>query len=318
MNSHSASRGAAIAACLMTFTSSASASAQGFVPQKGSGWAKLGYIYSEADSNFAGRDEQRFAPEHEDGQRVPFRSRTGQVVGGELITHEATLDLLYSPLDRVVIGVFWPMFRYVRYSNTTNNFFTRARRPGDVNLYAGYQLAATERFGLTAYARLKAPTSYEYPYTNQALAGEGQIDAGGALGFTGLLRSNVALNGTIELKHRFGWVGNGGDPQGRFADPGEELHTSLTLGYGPASWLWLSAGYSGFQGTPWRIAMAGEREPIARIERSFHAGLFGAYLTFGQWVGVEGLALDAFVKLPFTGTDHAAMNSYGLGLAKPF
>lgn len=294
------------------------ASAQGFVPQKGTGWAKLGYIYSQADENFAGRDEQRFAPENEDGKRVPFRARQGQVVGGKLLTHEATLDALYAPTDRLVLGGFMPVFKSVFYSNTTNNYQTSANRPGDLSLYAGYQLARGERTGVTLYGKLKAPTSFKYPYTNEAITGEGQVDASAALGFTSMILSNLALNATLEFKYRFGWVGNGRDPDGLFADPGEELHASLGLGYGVTSWLWLSGGYSGFEGTPWRIQYFDETEPIARVERSFHAATLGAYLSFGQWIGMDGLALDMFVKAPFTGTDHAAMISGGAGLAKAF
>jgi hypothetical protein len=303
--------------CMMM---ASTAFAQGFVPAKGTGWAKLGYIYSQADENFAGRDEQRFAPENEDGKRVPFRARQGTVVGGKLLTHEATLDALYAPIDGLVIGGFMPVFKYAYYSNDAppDGYSTSASRPGDLQLYSGYQLAKGARTGVTMYGKVKLPTSFKYPYTNEAIAGEGQVDASAALGLTSMILPNLALNGTLEFKYRFGWVGNGDDPDGLFADPGEELHASLGLGYGATSWLWLSGGYSGFEGTPWQIQYFNESEPIARVERSFHAATLGAYITFGQWIGVEGLALDTFVKVPFTGTDHAAMISGGAGIASPF
>lgn len=294
------------------------ASAQGFVPAKGSGWAKLGYIYSQADANFAGRDEQRFAPENEDGTRVPFRSRTGQVVGGTLLTQEATLDALYSPAHRWVIGTFIPLFRYVDYSNTVNDYRTTATRPGDVNLFGGYQLTQHDRLGITLYGKVKVPTATKFPYTNEALSGEGQFDASAALGGSYAILPSLYLNGSIELKYRFGWLGNGRNDEGLYADPGEELHMGLGLGYGATSWLWLSAGWSGFEGTPWLVQYRGESEPIYRIERSFHAVTGSAYLMFGKWVGLDGLALDLFAKVPFTGEDHAAMTSYGVGLASSF
>ncbi len=279
---------------------------------------KFGYIYSRANNNFAGRDEQRFAPEHEDGERVPFRSRPGQVVGGTLLTHEATLDMLYSPTQDVVVGVFMPVFKYGFYSNTVNDYRTRVRRPGDIYLYSGYQLAKGERLGVTLYGKLKVPTSFKYPYTNEAIAGEGQFDASAALGGTYMLRPNLHLNGSMEFKYRFGWLGNGRDPDGLYVDPGEELHMSAGVGYGVASWLWLSAGWSGFNGTPWKIQYYDEEHPIARVERSFHAASIGAYVMFGQWVGMDGWALDMFYKEPITGEDHAVMRSGGVGLAKSF
>lgn len=307
-----------VGACASLVAVHGEVSAQGFVPARGSGWAKVGYIDSRADANFAGRDEQRFAPGNEDGQRVPFRSRQGQVVGGTLTSREATLDVLYSPANRWVIGSFVPLFRYVSYSNTVNAYRTEARRPGDINLYGGYQLTQHDRLGVTLYGKVKIPTATKYPYTNEALSGEGQFDVSAALGGSYVILPNLHLNGTLEFKYRFGWLGNGKDPDGLYADPGEELHMGLGLGYGPTSWLWLSAGWTGFEGTPWLVQYTGEDEPIYRIERSFHAVMGSAYLMFGRWIGFDGLALDLFAKVPFTGEDHAVMTSYGVGLASSF
>ena len=296
------------------------ASAQGFTPQEGSVWVKTGYIYSRAEQNFAGLDEILFDGSRERGQRVPFRSRNGQIVGGQMYTHEATLDAVWAPVDRIVVGLFAPVFRFSHYSNTTNNYTTENAGVGDVQLYGGYQLTSrsNDRVGSTVMARVKIPGSYKFPYTNEALLGEGQFDLSAVWANTVAIRPRLHLNASAEFRYRFGWVGN--SPDGRFADPGEEVHISAGLAGGPTEWLWLSVGYTGMWGTPWRIRRPdfGFDEIDTRVERRFHAGIASAYLMLGQYIGVDGLALDVFGKIPLAGQDHAVMYSGGAGVAYGF
>lgn len=294
------------------------ASAQGFTPSAGSGWAKLGVIGSRAAANFTGSDELRFDPQGERGEVVPFRARQGQVVGGELTATEVTLDALYAPLSRVVFGLFMPVYKSVYYFNDVNNYETRARGVGDVSLYGGYQLTppTMDRIGVTLYGKLKAPLSRKYPYTNEAILGEGQVDAGLALGGSFKLLERVMLHGALEYRHRRPWSGDGSDAEVLVADPGDEVHGALMLGASVTPWLWVSAGWSGFWGQAWELRYVDGSVPT--VQRTFHAGMASAYLSFGDWVGLPGLALDLFVKLPFAGQDHAVMRSFGAGLARGF
>jgi len=308
-----------------------SASAQGFTPQKGSTWLKVGYIQSSADQNFAGLDEVRWnrfnlenAPELEDreiayGERTDFRSRQGDVIGGALVANEVTLDATYAPLPRMVVGGFVPIFKRAYYENP-RPYKTEERGVGDIQLFAGYQLTPPDQYkiGSTVYIRGKIPTSSKFPYTNESLLGEGQFDLSAALGNSIAILPRLYLNNTVELRHRFGWLGNGSDPEGRFANPGDELHVFLGLGGGPTDWLWLNAGWAGMWGQAWVVQQVGESEPDFQLQRQFHAAQVSAYFSFGKFIGVDGLALDVFAKIPFAGRDHAVLYSYGGGVAYGF
>ena len=298
------------------------ASAQGFAPAKGSTWVKLGFIYSDATQNFAGTDELIFDPSVERGSKVDFRSRRGEVVGGELDTQELTLDAVYSPFEGGVIGLFMPVRKRVYYENP-RPYVTTETGAGDLQLYAGYQLTPRDqsRLGSSFYVRGKVPFSRKYPYTNEALLGEGQFDLSVIWANTFALEPNIHLNSSVELKKRFGWLEN--DPNGLFATPGDEAHWSLGIGAGVTSWLWLSGTYSGFRGTPWLISyrepgFVRDTQPTLRMRRSLHSVSLGAYVMFGKWVGLDGLALDLFAKAPLAGEDHAVMRSFGAGLAYGF
>jgi hypothetical protein len=313
---------------------SSPASAQGFTPQHKSKWFKLGYIQSSAAQNFAGIDEVRWNrynlennPSLEDreiayGERTDFRSRQGDVIGGELVANEVTLDAMYAPLPRVVVGGFIPIYKRAYYENP-RPYETEEKGAGDLQLFAGYQLtpAGQYKVGSTVYIRGKIPTSSKFPYTNESILGEGQFDLSAALGNSLSLLPRLYLNNTIELRHRFGWLGNGSDSEGRIAIPGDELHVFLGLGGGPTEWLWLNAGWAGMWGQAWLVQQAGEAEPDFQLERQFHAAQVSAYFSFGKFLkasAAQGLALDVFAKIPLAGRDHAVLYSFGGGLAYGF
>lgn len=331
-------RASLFATFTMTFITlallSSSVSAQGFTPEHKSRWFKLGYIQSSADQNFAGLDEVRWNrenlennPELEDrriayGERTDFRSRQGDVIGGELVANEVTLDAVYAPLPRVVVGGFIPIYKRAYYENP-RPYVTEERGAGDLQLFAGYQLTPPGQYkiGSTFYIRGKIPTSSKFPYTNESLLGEGQFDLSAALGNSLALSPRLFLNNTVEFRHRFGWLGNGDDPEGRFAIPGDEVHVFLGLGGGPTDWLWLNAGWAGMWGQAWLVQQAGESEPDFQLKRQFHAAQVSAYFSFGKLLkakATQGLALDVFAKIPLAGRDHAVLYSFGGGLAYGF
>ncbi len=199
-------------------------------------------------------------------------------------------------------GGLVPIYKYAFYSNS-RPFRTETEGVGYPELYVGYQLTPTGQyaFGSTVYLRGKIPTTTPYPYTNQAILGEGQFDLAAALANSLEIFPRVYLNTSFEFRYRFPWLGNNDDPD-LFAGPGEEFHLSGGLGASVTSWLWVNAGYSGFWGTPWIISWRGfDEQPQARIQRQFHTVMVSTYIGIGEFVGAEGLALDAFVKLPLRG-----------------
>ena len=283
---------------------------------------KLGYIYGQANGQFAGVDAQQFRNDDGTpsfdvalGDRVGFISRQGELVGGTLFSHDVTVDAVWSPIDGLTTGLFVPALRYVQYSNTTNNYTTRAVGPGDVKLYAGYQLTPRDQdvLGISLFGRVKVPTSFNFPYTNEALRGEGQPDAELAL-------ENSAkfgpVMGNLGVTYRFrGDFVEGVDR----VEIGDELEITASVGGSPAPWLWLSAGYSGLFGQEWRIVTERYGRPFERTtRREFQTVFAGAYVMFGQYVDMPGLALDLWVKAPFAGQDFAEMYSGGAGLAYGF
>lgn len=291
------------------------AAAQGFTPAKGSVWTKVGYSYMSAKENFAGLNERVFiSNKSEDGARVPFRSRSGQVVGGELYGHQTTLDAVWAPVDRLVVGGFVPMLGYLRYSNETNNYTTKKIGVGDIQLFTGYQISPRDqsRLGVSVYGRVKVPTGTKMPYTNEAILSEGQLDVSGALAVSFALLPRLHLNTMVEYRHRFAYDADDG-----YADPGEELHMQATLGGGPLDWVWFTAGYAGFVGQAWQVGASSEQTQRL-LQRQFHAAMFGAYVDIGSTLGVAGLALDGWLKVPFAGRDHAVTTSMGLGVAYAF
>ncbi len=300
---------------LLTLMIAGEVSAQGFTPEEGSLWTKLGYGYSRATSDFAGVDDQFYDPTIELGERGDFRSRDGEPVGGTLQIHDVTLDMVWAPVDGFVVGGFVPLVKAVRYENP-RPFSTSATGPGDVQLFAGMQMTPRDlrKFGLTAYIKTKIPTSFRYPYTNEALLGEGQVDVSGALGSTLSLLPNLNLNNTIEIRHRFAHDSDEG-----FADPGDELEASLTLGGAPVKGIWLTVGVSGLWATPFQIKPPGAETKSIRMQRKFYTALLSAYwYGLGTLVDSPGLAMDMWVKAPLAGVDYPVLWSGGLGIAKGF
>lgn len=294
---------------------SSQAFAQGFAPAPQSVWLKLGYSTMRATQNFAGLNERVFDGDRVLGAKVPFRSRTGQIVGGEQHGHQATLDVVWSPLSRVVVGGFAPILSYLYYHNDTNNYTTSKLGVGDIQLFGGYQLSppSARRVGVSAYGRLKIPTSNNFPYTNSAILSEAQVDVSGVLAMSFVLLSRLHLNATLEYRHRFDHESDAGK-----VELGDEVHTQLTLGGGPLDWVWFTAGYAGFMGKPWVVQPAGQEAGQTLLSRRFHAAMFGAYVDVGRYVQAPGLALDGWVKLPFAGRDHAVTTSAGVGVAYGF
>ena len=306
-----------LSALLLALFTPTAAFAQGFAPQKGSVWLKLGYIYGAADEQFAGRDTQQWEQFGDValGERTGFVSRQGQLVGGELFSHDVTLVAVWSPFDGVTTGLFVPMLRYVQYSNQTNNFTTRAVGPGDVKAYVGYQLTPRDQnvLGISAYTRLKIPTTFPFPYTNDALRGEGQVDVEFAL-------ENSVNTGPVLVN--FGGtyrVRTDVEKDGNTAEVGDEIELNASIGGAPLPWVWLSGGWSGMFGQEWTIFTTEYGAPQERsIQREFQAVFAGAYLSVGQFIGVPGLAVDLWYKHPITGRDFTAIQSGGAGIAYGF
>jgi hypothetical protein len=287
------------------------AAAQGFTPAEGALWAKLGYGYARATQDFSGVDDRLYA-DIALGTRNRFRSRQGELVGGTLQIHDTTLDVAWAPVDGFVLGGFVPVLKAVRYENP-RPFQTKATGPGDILLYGGAQLTprSERRIGVTAYAKVKVPTSHRYPYTNEALRGEGQVDVSGALGTSIVLAPGLYLNNTVELRHRFQHHSAEGS-----ADPGDELEASLSLGGGPVDGLWLTAGLNGLWGAPFRVKPAGQDSFETRMERRFYTGLVSAYWSgLGAMMSAPGLALDVWFKVPLAGVDYPVLYSGGVGVA---
>ena len=90
-----------------------------------------------------------------------------------------------------------------------------------------------------------------------------------------------------------------------------------TLGGGPLDWVWFTAGYAGFVGQAWQVGASSEQTQRL-LQRQFHAAMFGTYVDIRSTLGVAGLALDGWLKVPFAGRDHAVTTSMGLGVAYAF
>ncbi len=313
----------ASAICAACVAAPGAASAQGFAPAKGSVWMKLGYIHGQAGDQYAGVDAQSWRAEDGNaprfdaalGERVGFISRQGQLVGGQLVSHDVTLDAVWSPIDGVTTGLFVPMLRYIQYSNDTNGYTTRALGPGDVKAYVGYQLTPRDQdvLGISLFGRVKIPTSFKFPYTNEALRGEGQTDV--ELGLENSAKIGPLL-ANLGATYRFRTdVVDGPDR----VELGDELEVTASIGGAPLPWLWLSGGYSGLFGQQWEIETERYNAPFDRVvKREFQSVFAGAYVSFGQWIGAPGLALDLWYKLPIAGQDFSVMYSGGAGLAYGF
>ncbi|MEZ4459647.1 MAG: hypothetical protein R3E66_07920 [bacterium] len=288
--------------------------AQGFTPAADSLWMKVGYGYARASEDFSGVDDQLY----EDvalGTRKPFRSRQGELVGGTLQIHEITFDAVWAPADGWVVGGFVPLFKAVRYENP-RPFSTSANQPGDVVVFGGRRLTPGEfrDFGATAFVKAKVPTSFKFPYTNEALTGEGQFDVSGALAVTYAIASTLHLNASVEARYRFPFDGAGG-----YVEPGNELETSVSVGGSPVSGVWVSAGLNGLWATPFRVRPDGQTTTETKMERRFSTAMASVYwYGLGTLVGTPGLALDAWTKVPIAGVDYPVLYSGGLGVAMAY
>jgi hypothetical protein len=291
------------------------ASAQGFTPAQGAVWTRLGYGLARASEDFAGVDDIIYDARVSRGDRGPFRSRGGELVGGALQVQDVTLDVSWAPVDGFVVGGFVPLVKLVSYENP-RPFKTRSNGPGDVVLYGGAQLTPRDegRLGVSAYARVKLPTSFGFPYVDDARRGEGQIDASGALAASFALMPRLYLNSTVELRHRFVNSSDEGE-----VDFGDELEASASLGGGPVDGLWLTAGVTGMWGAPTRVRTADKEVAELRQERRFYTALLSAYWSgFGDLVSTPGLALDVWAKAPLGGVDYPVLWSGGAGVALGF
>ena len=304
----------------------ASAQAQGFTPERGAVWAKVGIIHSWAHDQLAGRDEQFYNPDVVLGSRRPFRGRNGQVVGGEQNTQQLTIDATWAPIDGAVVGLYAPLLMRVYYHNDTNDYTTTSIGPGEPAVFAGYQLTPRGQwgFGSTLYVRGELPVQRKFPYTNEAIRSEGQLDLSIASANSVRLVDQLYLNVVAEYRWRLAYEGEGGTS----ADPGDEVHLTAGLGGAPVEGLWLSASYAGMWGGEWKIhtgslyrdGIDGQAFPPERVwRRRSHAVSVGAYVSgFERLTGIKGTALDVWFKVPVAGQDVAASAAMGVGVAYGF
>ena len=315
---------AALFLCCALFA--ADASAQGFVPDKGTVWTKLGYSYGRATEAFAGQDE-RFFNERlgtgptDVGARVPFRARNGQVVGGVAQINQLTLDAMFVPINKLVVGAHIPVLSRPSYSNTVNNYSTSTLGVADVRPYVGYQLTPQGgSVGVSAYVRGKIPTTFNFPYTNSAILGEGQFDLSGVLATTLKVTDSLQITATGEYVHRFAHdssddaASGAGNTDAGFANPGEEVHFGVSVGSGVIPGVWLTGSYQGMTGKEWDIQLLdGERR---FWKRELHSVGVGAYVD-ASFIA-QGLALDLWARAPIAGQDVADMRAFGVGVAYGF
>lgn len=301
------------------------ARAQGFAPEHKAVWAKVGLIHSWATDQFAGKDEQFYRADTVLGERRPFRARNGQVVGGQQNTQQLTLDVTWAPLDGAVVGLYAPMLMRVYYHNDVNNYTTTSIGPGEPTLYAGYQLTPRGQwaFGSTLYVKGELPVQRKFPYTNEAIRSEGQLDLAIASASAIRLVDQLYLNVVAEYRWRLPYEGSGVS-----ADPGDEVHVTAGLGGAPVQGLWLSASYAGMWGGAWEIdsgdlyvnGAGGQQLSSSRVwRRRSHAISVGAYVSgFERLTGIKGTALDVWMKVPVAGQDVAASAAVGVGVAYGF
>ena len=341
---------------LTTITLAApTARAQGFAPAEGTLWTKLGYTYTTASSEYLGADDVFFDPSLQPGERGAFRSRypldvnerePQAVVGGQVQIHTIGLNAVYSPVDRLVLGLYASALVLASYENAgvdlwTGQVFngagytTESTGPGDLVLSAGYQLTPRSwgRFGTTTYVHGKIPTALgtTYPFNDEATRTDGQLDLALEQAATFMARENLALTGRLLLRYRFPFTtdtfpGRGAAPAGveRFrSEPGHEVEWGTDAGFGATSWLWLKAGYVGLWALP-----TTENFPLSpgyqgleeRFRRRAHTAFGSAYVMVGKLVGggLMPLALDLYGSYVFAGQDVAASLSLGSGLAWAF
>lgn len=291
---------------LLSVTVTAPANAQGFAPPEGFLWTKFGLLNHVATDTFAGLDEVRFKPSITAGERVPFFSVGGAQVGGNLQIHELTGDLVYVPIKKLRTSVSAPLFKYVRYHNDVNDYTTQAFGPGDINVGAGYQWTPDgwSGYGSSVTIRAKIPTSFEYPYQDSAVLGDGQFDFGAGLDQT-LKLGPALLDVGVTYLHRLPFEG-----EVRKVTPGDELHLLAALGGPVADNVWGKLGYSGKLGKSW----INERfdSTFALIQPEFHGVFSSLYWTMSRDDNAT-TALDIWLQAPIAGQDAAALWSAGVG-----
>ena len=305
----------------------ASAWAQGFAPAKGTLWTKFGIVTTVATDTYAGLDEIRIDPSIEAGSRVPFYSTgggtgNGERVGGNLQIHELMSDIIYAPWERVSVTASLPLLKYVRYHNDSKDYTSTAIRPGDVWLSLGYQFTpdSLKALGSTLRVRGKIPTSFELPYGDRALLGDGQFDVGVESANTVKL-GPLSIDASVTYMHR-----RPASDDTTEIRLGDELRISTAVGGSPAKGLWMSAGYASTIAETWEI----ERETMNHITVNFGSGLSAAtaegaliepkihtafasiYYSFGPKDGVDN-AIDFWFKVPLAGQDMPVLWSAGVG-----
>jgi hypothetical protein len=281
--------------------------AQGFAPAPGTMSVKIGTVSNVATEAFAGLDELRSNPSLETGSRVDFYSTGGEKVGGELQIHELAGSFFYVPWAGVTTSVAVPLLKYVRYRNDTNGYTTTALGPGDVTTTLGYQWTPQtwSSFGSTLASQLKIPTSFGFPYTDEAMLGDGQVDVG--LSTQNTLRLGVvSVDASLSYVHR-----RPNKSDGRELRLGDEWRFSGSVGGAPTSALWVSLGYTGSVAQKWEIREAGEAWKEL-IQPQLHAAVASLYWTLTS-SGESRSALDLWFKVPVAGQDIPVLWSGGVG-----
>jgi len=289
-----------------TLWSPPSARADGFVAPKGTLWTKIAYRNWFADRTFAGPEDPRVS-EVALGDAIPFDPS----VGGELELDAVEVQAEYVPLERLVVGVYFPVVQNIRFENETR--LTETTGTGDIRPYVGYQITSPDsKASTTLYLRPKIPTTeFEVSEVTVPLS-EGQFDLGVEQVTSWRPIPKLQFTGSTMFRYRFAgeFPGSGAEFK-----PGNEFVVRGIIGGQPVETLWLKGGYNAL----WSTGLENrETDTPERSDfRSFQQVIGGAYWNWGRFLGgeAEGLALDASITYPFAGRDYPKGITWALGLA---
>lgn len=283
-----------------------SALASGFAPDEGVLWLKLAYGRWTAEERFAGPFDRNTGQGIEIGDRIPFEVATG----GELLIETLSLTAVFSPLERLVVGIYAPVYQRAEFENL--NLISTTEGTGDLRPWIGYQITPDGLdLATTVNAHLKIPVT-ELPRELESIPlGEGQYDVAVEAVTTWAALPRLHLSGRTLFRRRFEF-----DDGDRVIKPGDEFELGLDLGGGPTSWLWIRGGWSSLWSTGLEDR-SGQGAVTLRERRQVHELFASAYVGLGGlvWKGLDGFALDVGAALPVAGQDYPAGPSWAAGLA---
>ena len=314
---HSPGGAACAVVLLATLTAGPVSGTSGFVPSAGSIWVKIGYSFWSADERFAGplnSADLSFDGGRDPGDRVPLKL---DVEGANFTTQSIALNLEVTPVDRFVVGLYFPVFQRTEFDQATIRVITQGT--GDLFGYAGVQLTPPGlAIGSSLYLHAKLPTT-EVSFEDLSVPlSEGQVDLAVEQVTTWAIRHNLHLSGRLLYRVRFEVEQTVGDSVGRFK-PGNETELGLEIGGAPTPALWLRASWNALLASATQDRSI-EGDFLAIEQREVHNLEVGAYLQFGHWVAedLRGVALDAWLRHPAAGSDYPVGPSFGIGLAYGF